>query len=203
MEGRRVPRTVIGPKVRQVGFFAPTAPQPSRVEPDPVDSDSPPLLDSPVSNSLSPVMILPPRHLSERTAAVPVPESGFRRQASGDFIQIGSYNPSLSLLGTLPAGSPSSRVVFGDGEFSEDSSNVGWFRRSSSGKFASSFPRGGFDMSSFEHRENLVGDNFTMGGKLEKSAGGPGNDLLHIRIIYEFTCLLTTLRWGITASRCW
>ncbi|KAI9088367.1 hypothetical protein K1719_029816 [Acacia pycnantha] len=169
MEGRRFVRTAIGPKVRQVGFFAPAAPEPSPVKPDPVDSSSPPLLDSPVSNSLSPVMIPPPRHLSERTAAVPVPELGFRRQASGDFIHIGSYNPSVSLLGTLPAGSPSSRVGFGDGELSEDSSTAGCFRRSSSG----SFPGGGFDMSSLKHPENLVGDNFAMAGELEKPVGGP------------------------------
>lgn len=177
MEARRVSRTVIGPKVRQVGFFAPTAPQPPRPESDPIESDSPPLLDSPVSNSLSPVMIPPPRHISERTAAVPVPESGFRRQASGDQVPIGSYNPSVSLLGTSPVASPSSRVGVGDGEFSEDSSTAGWFRRSSSGKFASSFTGEGFDLSPGKPRENSVGNNITLGVEVEKPAVGSGNDL--------------------------
>ncbi|KAK7304201.1 hypothetical protein RJT34_15320 [Clitoria ternatea] len=113
MDSRRASRS-IDPKVRRVGFFAP---QP---EPDPD----------------SPVMIPPPRHLSERTAAMPVPDSGLRRQASGDQLTIGSYNPSESLLGTSPAASsPSSCrgvVGAGDEELSEDSSSAGWFRRSDS-----------------------------------------------------------------------
>lgn len=194
MEARRVPRTVIGPRVRQVGFFAPTAPQEPNAEPDPIVSDSPPLLDSAVRNSLSPVMIPPPRHLSERTAAVPVPESGFRRQATGDSVPIGSYNPSVSLLGTSPVASPSSRVGFGDGEFSEDSSTGGWLRRSSSGKFASSFPGGGVDLSAMKPPENSVGNNYTVGVELENLAGGSGNNLLHTHMIYDCTCLFATLQ---------
>lgn len=94
-------------------------------------------------------MIPPPRHLSDvaaRTAAVPVPDSAFRRTADGDHVPVGSYNPSESLLGTSPVASPTS--VAGDGEldFSEESS-AGWHRRKDSGKFASSFPSGGFELT--------------------------------------------------------
>ncbi|RYR33386.1 hypothetical protein Ahy_A10g047966 isoform B [Arachis hypogaea] len=96
------------PKFRRVGF-----------EPDP-------------NQSQYPLTVPPPRLLSERTAAVPVPEIGFRRQFPGDRIPIGSYNPSLALLGTSPsaASTPTSEYRDGDGEFSEDSS--GWFLRSES-----------------------------------------------------------------------
>ncbi|KAK7281680.1 hypothetical protein RIF29_09876 [Crotalaria pallida] len=130
MDARRVSRAAIDPKVRRVGFFA------SRSEPDPDEPDSPPVSHSPVSNPVSPVTMPPPRHLSERTAAVPVPESGFRRQASGDHVPIGSYNPFASLLGTSPA---ASAVGMDDSQFSENSS--AWFLSSES-----NFPGGGFDL---------------------------------------------------------
>lgn len=59
MDSRRSSRAVIDPKVRQVGFFT-SAPQP----PDPIRT--PPLADaSSPGNSLSPVMIPPPRHPSD------------------------------------------------------------------------------------------------------------------------------------------
>lgn len=65
---------------------------------------------------------------------------------------VGSYNPTESLLGASPSVmSPSSRI--GDGEFSEESS-PGWFRRSSSAKFASSFS-GGFDLTSVKSSDAL------------------------------------------------
>lgn len=58
---------------------------------------------------------------------------------------VGSYNPSESLLGTSPvASSPSSRVGDGTLEFSEENS-VQWYRRSGSGKLASSLPGGGLE----------------------------------------------------------
>lgn len=64
---------------------------------------------------------------------------------------VGSYNPTESLLGSSPPqASPSSRVI-GDGEFSEESS-AGWFRRSNSAKFASSFS-GAFDLTSVKSSE--------------------------------------------------
>ncbi|KAK9996393.1 hypothetical protein SO802_021079 [Lithocarpus litseifolius] len=131
MEARRASRTVSDPKVRHVGFFTP--------DPNPQPGWNPLAADSPVSNSLSPVMIPPPRQPSDRTAAVPVPETGVRRQTGADQVPVGSYNPSESLLGSSPVpSSPSSRVGLVDGEFSEESN--GWFRRSESGKYAASLP---------------------------------------------------------------
>ncbi|XP_050375981.1 probable translation initiation factor eIF-2B subunit delta [Argentina anserina] len=151
MDARRASRTVIDPKVRHVGFFAPTAePLPVRTQSGPtIPTSSPPHSDSPARNSLSPVMIPPSRHLSDtvaiRTAAVPVPESALRRVDSGEQVPVGSYNPSESLLGSSPvAPSPSSRTGDGTLEFSEENS-VQWYRRSGSGKMATSLPGGGFD----------------------------------------------------------
>ncbi|KAJ0105340.1 hypothetical protein Patl1_19042 [Pistacia atlantica] len=153
MDARRGagPRAV--PKVRQVGFFTPN-PNPNRPSPPsrnrsvPPDCNSPKLADSPASgNSLSPVMIPPPRHLSENlahlrtTAAVPVPDS--RRIAHDQIAVAGSYNPSDSVL--CETFSPN---------FSEDNSDasttLAWFSRSGSGKLAaasSSLPSGGFDLT--------------------------------------------------------
>ncbi|CAL9031538.1 unnamed protein product [Prunus brigantina] len=150
MDARRASRTLIDPKVRQVGFFTPNADTaPSRTVSGPPITSSPPLSESPASNSLYPVMIPPSRHLSDtvaiRTAALPVPESASWRKEAGERVPVGSYNPSESLLGTSPVtASPSSRVGDGTLEFSDESS-VRWYRRSDSGKLASSFPGGGFD----------------------------------------------------------
>ncbi|KAI8528719.1 hypothetical protein RHMOL_Rhmol12G0169200 [Rhododendron molle] len=150
---RRASR-VIDPVVRKVGFFAPAAAAPAAV-PSPNRSQSGPLprLDpssiSPSGNSLSPVMIPPPRHASDnlsRAVGVPVPAAALRRHPVDRVpAVVGSYNQSESILGTSPpsssAVSPSSRI--GDGEFSEDS--VNWIRRSNSGKLASSVPTGRFN----------------------------------------------------------
>lgn len=159
MDARRVSRTVIDPKVRHVGFVTSNAaPHPGRKQSGTAVAASPPLADSPSSNSLSPVMIPPPRHLSDlasRTAAVPVPESAFRRHVAGDQVPVGSYNPSESLLGTSPVLSPSSRVGDGELEFSEESS-AGWYRRSNSAKFASSFPGGGFETTMVKSSQNFA-----------------------------------------------
>ncbi|XP_057436952.1 uncharacterized protein LOC130729254 [Lotus japonicus] len=149
MDGRRA---VIDPKVRRVGFAAP-----------------PPQNDS---ASASPVTIPLPRHLSERTAAVPVPESGFRRQPSGEWVPVGSYNPSESLLGTSPTVTPSSNGAgLVDGEFSEDLSGDSGFRPSDS-----SFPCRGFDLpavkpaeKSFAAAEAIVKTH--SGGTTEKREG--------------------------------
>lgn len=139
MDVRRASRVVIDPKVRRVGFFA---------DPEP---DSPALKDSPQSHPISPVIIPPPRQLTERTAAVPVPDSKFRRQELDDQVPVGSYNPSQSLLGSSPPDSiSSSSAGFINGDFSEDRSGVGWFRGSEL-----SFTGGGLDLP----RENLA-ENF-------------------------------------------
>ncbi|KAK7327640.1 hypothetical protein VNO77_21724 [Canavalia gladiata] len=148
MDGRRVSRAVIDPKVRRVGFFAPPP------EPRPPEPDSPPLSDSPAPSSVSPVMIPQPRQLSERSAAVPVPDSGLRRQASGDQMPIGSYKPLDSVLGTSPS---SSRVGIGDGEFSEDSSAAGWFRASDV-----SLPGEGFDLPVVKPPESSAESSFSV-----------------------------------------
>ncbi|XP_027073532.1 uncharacterized protein [Coffea arabica] len=143
MEARRVPRAVSDPKVRQVGFFAPGAP-PDRSQSGPPHpaSSSPPVSDiSPSGNSLSPVMIPPPRHLSADLARGPhfspaAPLSPMR--AARDSIPVGSYNPSEFVAPTAS-------------EFTDDALSPNWTaRRSNSGKFASSLPAGGFDMSSLK-----------------------------------------------------
>ncbi|KAJ8752355.1 hypothetical protein K2173_003991 [Erythroxylum novogranatense] len=151
MDGRRGLQTV--PKVRQVGFFAPsTAAAPTPTQSAPISA---PLTQSPTNDSsLSPVMIPPPRHLSDNlshrpTSPLPVPEPrALRRLPPADHLPVaGSYNPTDSLFGI----SPSSRL--GDGEFSDESSPV-WSRRTNSTKFAYSFPNGGFDLTSLNSAEN-------------------------------------------------
>ncbi|TKY73240.1 Translation initiation factor eIF-2B subunit delta [Spatholobus suberectus] len=139
MDARRASRAIVDPKVRRVGFFAP--------QPEP---DAPPLLDSPAPNT---TVIPPPRYLS---AAVPVPDTGLRRQASGDLVTIGSYKPAESLLGTSPAASSPSPSLVGirDREFSEDSSAAGWFRCSDS-----SFSGVGFDLPAVKPPENSPAAN--------------------------------------------
>ncbi|KAJ0526226.1 putative nagB/RpiA transferase, initiation factor 2B-like protein [Helianthus annuus] len=131
MDPRRQSRTVIDPKVRQVGFFAP--PDHSQSVPLPQSSTSPPYSDlSPSGNSLSPVMIPPPRTLPPANRLLS-PLNRF----SGDSVNavpVGSYNPSPSV-----------------GDFFEEKSVRSPDRRRSgggggSGKFASSLPAGGFEM---------------------------------------------------------
>ncbi|WCJ25410.1 Translation initiation factor eIF-2B subunit delta [Euphorbia peplus] len=125
MDHRRAARTVSDPKVRQVGFFTPGASSPDRSHSGPPDhtSTSPPTLpDSPAAgNSLSPVMIPPPRHAS-------APLSPLRR----DTVHVGSYNAS----DFMPPSSPSS--------FSDDAARGGRAAASpGSGGFASSVPASG------------------------------------------------------------
>ncbi|XP_047941195.1 translation initiation factor eIF-2B subunit delta-like isoform X1 [Salvia hispanica] len=139
MESRRVPRTVSDPKVRQVGFFAP----PDRSlsgPPDPASSPPPLSNISPSGNSLSPVMIPPPRHLSTdlpRHLPHPHPPLSPLRapRANETSVPVGSYNPS-------EFSTPS-----GIADFSEDQLSPRWGRKSSSGKFATSLPSGGFGMA--------------------------------------------------------
>ncbi|CAH1433368.1 unnamed protein product [Lactuca virosa] len=147
MDPRRAPRTVIDPKVRQVGFFAP--PDRAQSGPLPQSSDSPsspPLSDiSPSGNSISPVMIPPPRHLSDlssRTIPAGFPPnrlvSPLHRFSGESIIPVGSYNPS-------EFASPSVADFFEDKNARSPgprrSRGVG-----GSGKFASSLPAGGFEL---------------------------------------------------------
>ncbi|XP_023767058.1 uncharacterized protein LOC111915648 isoform X2 [Lactuca sativa] len=138
MDPRR-PSRVIDPKVRKVGFFTP-GPPPDRTQSGPAAT---PPTQSPVSNTLSPVMIPPARHASDnlsRAVGMPVP-AGLQLHAHPpvDSLQVGSYTLSDSVLSPSPTQSPSSRVGL-DGEFSEDS--VNWMKRSNSGKFAAVLPTG-------------------------------------------------------------
>ncbi|KAL8528558.1 hypothetical protein ACS0TY_006108 [Phlomoides rotata] len=133
MDPRRVPRTVSDPKVRQVGFFAPVGP------PDPISTSPPVSQISPSGNSLSPVMIPPPRHQSTDIPRhfnhPPPPLSALRAHRANDSsIPVGSYNPS-------EFSSPSAIT-----DFSEDQLSPRWGRKGSSGKFATSLPSGGIAM---------------------------------------------------------
>lgn len=136
---RRVPRTVSDPKVRQVGFFAPVGP-PDRSQsgpPDPISSP-PSSQISPSGNSLSPVMIPPPRHQSidiPRHFNHPPPISALRGPRANDSsIPVGSYPSEFS--------SPSAITDFSEGQLSPR-----WGRKGSSGKFATSLPSGGIAMA--------------------------------------------------------
>ncbi|KAK3225612.1 hypothetical protein Dsin_005474 [Dipteronia sinensis] len=169
MDARRGVRAV--PKVRQVGFFTANPPPPSRSQSVPAESTSPPLSDSPASgNSLSPVMIPPPRHLSDnlshlRSAAVPVPDSSSRRPIAGEHVTVvGSYNPPDSVLGEVVSPNFSE-------DNSEASTTLGWFGKSGSGKFTagSSFPGGGFDLTTVKSEKFTAKKN--TGGVPEKYGG--------------------------------
>ncbi|XP_023515737.1 probable translation initiation factor eIF-2B subunit delta [Cucurbita pepo subsp. pepo] len=150
MDARRGSR-IVNPKVRQVGFFTLDAPNsPDRSLSGPPNCVPSQQSLSPPTNSLSPVMIPPPRHLSDnlasRSAVLPVPAPANWRN-SADQIPVGSYNPSETLLATSPMASPSSRIEDEELEMSEDSSTSVWYRRSGSGKIASSFPGVGIHMA--------------------------------------------------------
>ncbi|XP_022987306.1 translation initiation factor eIF-2B subunit delta-like isoform X2 [Cucurbita maxima] len=150
MDARRGSR-IVNPKVRQVGFFTLDAPNsPDRSLSGPANCVPSQQSLSPPTNSLSPVMIPPPRHLSDnlasRSAVLPVPAPANWRN-SADQIPVGSYNPSETLLATSPMASPSSRIEDEELEMSEDSSTSVWYRRSGSGKIASSFPGVGIHMA--------------------------------------------------------
>ncbi|KAL5726076.1 hypothetical protein ACHQM5_009147 [Ranunculus cassubicifolius] len=163
METRRPSKMVSDPKIRQVGFFTSSAAIPDRTQSVPVDSsNSPPISNiSPSNNSLSPVMIPPPRHASDNLTlglgfrggvggGVLVPGQGpsspLRRLSIGENNGVyGSYNPSESMSMSTVL-SPSSKV--GDGEFGVNAMmSPGRSRRGKHGKVASSLPSGGFEMS--------------------------------------------------------
>ncbi|KAJ0099459.1 hypothetical protein Patl1_21508 [Pistacia atlantica] len=131
MDSRRGSRAVIDPKVRQVGFF--TAPSP----PDPIrsSSSSPPqtIADiSPSGNSLSPVMIPPPRHPSDTLITRRPPSS-----LSGDSDFFPPPSPTIA----------PSQVDFSDDVAASPTARVSG--RGGSGKLhgASSLPGGGLEMA--------------------------------------------------------
>ncbi|KGN63792.1 translation initiation factor eIF-2B subunit delta [Cucumis sativus] len=146
MDARRGSR-VVNPKIRQVGFFTLDPPNPpGRSLSGPADCTPSQQSLSPPSNSLSPVMIPPPRHLSDnlasRSAVFPLPPPANWRD-SADHIHVGSYNPSEMLLATSPSG----RIGDEELDMSEDSFTSVPYRRSGSGKIASSFPGVGIYMA--------------------------------------------------------
>ncbi|KAJ6793124.1 translation initiation factor eIF-2B subunit delta-like [Iris pallida] len=123
MEPRRLQRTVIDPKVRQVGFVtpaaaAPTSPSRTHSAPAPIlDATAPPAVSGDLSAaaSLSPVMIPPPRHNS-------VPLSPLRRDLSNPHLPflVGSYNPSSDSPRMLSPRSSGRIDVAAGSEFDDD-----------------------------------------------------------------------------------
>ncbi|KAF3575908.1 hypothetical protein DY000_02033492 [Brassica cretica] len=117
MESRRNPRAVVDPKVRQVGFFTSSQPD-STHQPDPIASESHPVVSSisPSGNSLSPVMIPPPRHNSSDTfplraaaAASAVSPSSFSYSTRRDFPD-GSMTASPGRVSRASFSKPSSSL---------------------------------------------------------------------------------------------
>lgn len=130
MEARRASRAVIDPKVRKVGFFAP----PERSQSGPPDPIS--FTVAPSANSLSPVMIPPPRHSSENLGlhARPAPAS----PSGEESVAAGSYSSSSEFFPAPMSPAPSSyssRIVAGDGVLFDGAA------------VASSDPCGGFDLT--------------------------------------------------------
>ncbi|XP_061364357.1 probable translation initiation factor eIF-2B subunit delta isoform X2 [Gastrolobium bilobum] len=156
---RRAPRAVIDPipKFRQVGFFTHGAP-PERSQsgpPDPIHSSPRVSNISPSGNSLSPVMIPPPRHLSDnlllhaRPAASPLRADSMTASGGGGGGSGSTYDASdfyRAPVSPAPSSSYSSRIATaGDGSFFDGKGN------NAGGKVAaSSFPRGGFDLTAMK-----------------------------------------------------
>lgn len=168
MDHRRNSR-VNYPMVRQVGFFTINPPpDQSQAELDPIG----PSTSSPASNnSLSPVMIPPPRHqLDSASRAVNVPASRTRttsrrhRPSVDDYsntgnsdsetLIVGSYNPADSVLGTSPplSGLDESEVER-ESEFSKNL--VNWSSIGDSAKLPSSLPAKGFDSAAIPKVQNV------------------------------------------------
>lgn len=156
------------PKVRQVGFFAPG---PDRTQSGPPESSSSaPVSDiSPSGNSLSPVMIPPPRHASDTQILLsggarlvpgfpPVAYSPLRQVSSdaAGHATVGSYNPSEIFA------SESGSEFFDDlSEAVASPGGMGRVRKSGSGKFATSLPSGGFDLMQGNGRNDGVASSLT------------------------------------------
>ncbi|KAJ4833250.1 hypothetical protein Tsubulata_005083 [Turnera subulata] len=129
MEPRRAPRAVSDPKVRQVGFFTAPTP-PDRSLSGPPETSTPPLSDlSPplTGNSLSPVMIPPPRHSSAPLS--PLHRDSLLHASSSEF---------------FPATSPTALGSSSSASFADDVAHG----RGPAKVAASSLPGGGgFEMS--------------------------------------------------------
>ncbi|OMO94690.1 Initiation factor 2B-related protein [Corchorus olitorius] len=166
MDPRRTARTVSDPKVRQVGFFTPPPPPDRSVSDPPSHHDliqfsspsSPPVNEhSPSGNSLSPVMIPPPRHHSDtltlRTA-----------------LQATSPTASLSY---------SARTITIPQENEDVASSFSPGRKVMSGKSPSSFP--GFKSSSVPASELTTVSVVNLPPGLTEKAGGASVEVQHDR----------------------
>ncbi|XP_073060740.1 translation initiation factor eIF2B subunit delta-like [Primulina eburnea] len=166
MDPRRVPRAASDPKVRHVGFFAPgDAPERSQSGPPELASSSPPVSNiSPSSNSLSPVMIPPPRLLSAGLSrrfpqGTPLSHLHAARAADHNSIPVGSYNPSEFISPTATT------------EFSEDLMSPKRGLRSGSGKFATSLPAGGFEMAAVKKKSIVKMAPDVLDGETKPASG--------------------------------
>lgn len=173
---RRAPRAVIDPvpKFRQVGFFTPGAP-PDRSHSGPPDPTHAPS-SSPSANSLSPVMIPPSRHLSDNLVihTRPLAAAATASPLRADSISAASsYNASdffPAPMSPSPLPSPSSAsyssrmATTGEGSFFFDGVAKG---NNVAGKVASSYPRGGFDLTTAMKKSGVpVNDSFGIHGKI-------------------------------------
>ncbi|TKY50052.1 Translation initiation factor eIF-2B subunit delta [Spatholobus suberectus] len=146
---RRTPRAVIDPvpKFRQVGFFAP--PERSRSGPPDPTRPSPQVhYFSPSANSPSPVMIPPPRHLSDNLLLHVRPAASPLRSDSADGSSFDAADFFPAPPSPAPSSSYSSRIA-GEGGFFN---GAGRGKGNGAGKVAasSSFPRGGFDLTAMK-----------------------------------------------------
>ncbi|KAL8130272.1 hypothetical protein V2J09_019427 [Rumex salicifolius] len=152
MDPRRPPRTVIDPKIRQVGFLPNHPPDPTAASTSAAGA-GPSFPSSPPINPLSPVMIPLPVHDTSLPRPVPAP----RRSDTADSIPVGSYDPSDSLL----ARSPVTPAHIREAEDSEGE-NMSCWMRSESGKLdgMSPGPSLGFNMSGVNSMEgDSAGEN--------------------------------------------
>ncbi|XP_020218597.1 translation initiation factor eIF-2B subunit delta [Cajanus cajan] len=157
MDARRAPRAVIDPKVRKVGFFAPPEASQSG-PPDPISFQLPPS-----SNSLSPVMIPPPCHAAENLGLHARPDA--TSPSAEESVAAGSYSSSSEFFHAPMSPAPSSRIVLGNGDFFHGAASSPG--RGGGGKVASSFPRGGFDLT-------VVNDASLAIREIEKAGKGGG-----------------------------
>ncbi|KAE9590280.1 hypothetical protein Lalb_Chr21g0317951 [Lupinus albus] len=146
---RRAPRPVIDPipRIRQVGFITPGAP------PDRSLSGPPDPTHIPSSNSLSPVMIPPSRHLSDNLLHHPPPPSAAVLPLPPD-----SYTVLSDFVPSPSSASYSTRVA-AEGE--------GGLFIDSAAKVASSYPHGGFDLTTAVNNTGVA--------ETEKSNKGGGS----------------------------
>ncbi|XP_030467279.2 uncharacterized protein LOC115686189 isoform X2 [Syzygium oleosum] len=140
MDPRRNPRSVSDPKVRQVGFFAPppdrsqsgppdhpisssaaSSPPPPPPAPAPTAAASSVSAVSPSGNSLSPVMIPPPRHHSDNLALLSRPVPVPFPTAPSSYTPGSDFSPSSAAAAASSySGKPAAAGAGTDGELGDD-----------------------------------------------------------------------------------